>query len=314
MVSIDAGPHGFLNGGHAHADALSIDLSLQGQPVFVDPGTFTYTGSADKRDYFRRTSSHSAAVLDGRESAVPAGPFQWSSRATAHAEAWCERDAITLFAGSHDGFGKPADVRYVRIVAFIQPDLWIVRDEVHAVGDHELAVHWQCAPGIRAVNEADSITLELASGLAHLRVAEPGGRWSVRNGNVSPTYGVSQEAPHLEYRKRGSAPFAVTTVIGDGVVPQVTAPGDPGISVTRLSWRERHGILVTRGSAQLDWLVTDAAVAWIEMDVASRPAKVVAAGVRSLTISGTELLAGEAVLPGFSARRESPPDETWTAD
>ncbi len=54
MMTIDAGPHGFLSGGHAHADALSIDLTVHGQPVFVDPGTLTYTVSAENRDRFRK--------------------------------------------------------------------------------------------------------------------------------------------------------------------------------------------------------------------------------------------------------------------
>ncbi len=39
----DAGRHGFLNGGHAHADALSIVLTAGGRHLFVDNGTATYT-------------------------------------------------------------------------------------------------------------------------------------------------------------------------------------------------------------------------------------------------------------------------------
>src|SRR4030095_4322274 len=40
---LDVGAHGFMNGGHAHADALSLTLSLDGRPLLVDPGTATYT-------------------------------------------------------------------------------------------------------------------------------------------------------------------------------------------------------------------------------------------------------------------------------
>ena len=35
-----------MNCGHAHADALAFELAIDGQAVFVDPGTFTYTASA----------------------------------------------------------------------------------------------------------------------------------------------------------------------------------------------------------------------------------------------------------------------------
>jgi len=62
VLTIDAGPHGFLNAGHAHADALSLDLTVRGHRVFVDPGTFTYTTSSTWRDSFRETASHNAVI------------------------------------------------------------------------------------------------------------------------------------------------------------------------------------------------------------------------------------------------------------
>ena len=49
---------------HAHADALSFQLWLDGRPVVVDPGTFTYEPGAD-RDWFRGTRAHSTVAVDG---------------------------------------------------------------------------------------------------------------------------------------------------------------------------------------------------------------------------------------------------------
>ena len=46
----DAGPHGFLNGGHAHADALSVVLTVGGEPLLIDPGTGDYTMDPALRD------------------------------------------------------------------------------------------------------------------------------------------------------------------------------------------------------------------------------------------------------------------------
>ena len=53
---IDAGPHGYLNGGHAHADALSVTLTVRGRPFLIDPGTACYTIDPELRDRFRSTS------------------------------------------------------------------------------------------------------------------------------------------------------------------------------------------------------------------------------------------------------------------
>ena len=40
---IDGGPHGYQNGGHAHADALSLTFTSRGLPLLIDPGPCRYT-------------------------------------------------------------------------------------------------------------------------------------------------------------------------------------------------------------------------------------------------------------------------------
>jgi hypothetical protein len=49
---------------HAHADALSFQLWLDGRPVVVDPGTSTYEADPD-RDRDRGTAAHSTVAVDG---------------------------------------------------------------------------------------------------------------------------------------------------------------------------------------------------------------------------------------------------------
>src|SRR6185503_16095739 len=74
---LDAGPHGYRNGGHAHADALSLTLSIDGHPLLIDPGTSTYTMDSQLRDNMRSTASHNTVTFDGRSQSVPDGPFHW---------------------------------------------------------------------------------------------------------------------------------------------------------------------------------------------------------------------------------------------
>jgi hypothetical protein len=77
---------------HAHADALSFQLWLDGRAVVVDPGAYTYEPGPE-RDWFRSTRAHSTLAVDGRDQfdlwgAFRAGPFpEVHLRSTAPLEA-----------------------------------------------------------------------------------------------------------------------------------------------------------------------------------------------------------------------------------
>jgi uncharacterized heparinase superfamily protein len=60
---------------HAHADALSLQLWWDGQPVLADPGSFTYEPGPD-RDWFRSTRAHSTIRVDGRDQFETWGAFR----------------------------------------------------------------------------------------------------------------------------------------------------------------------------------------------------------------------------------------------
>lgn len=49
---------------HFHQDAGSITIAYDGNPLIIDPGTFTYTGSSYWRNYFRSFQSHSTVYAD----------------------------------------------------------------------------------------------------------------------------------------------------------------------------------------------------------------------------------------------------------
>lgn len=45
--------------GHFHDDQLSVSIKINGEDIFVDPGTGSYTSNASLRNYLRDSSSHS---------------------------------------------------------------------------------------------------------------------------------------------------------------------------------------------------------------------------------------------------------------
>jgi len=54
-------------GAHAHNDKLSFELTLDGEDVIVDPGTYTYTSFPAIRNQFRSTAYHNTAFINGCE-------------------------------------------------------------------------------------------------------------------------------------------------------------------------------------------------------------------------------------------------------
>ena len=293
LVTIDAGPHGFLNGGHAHADALSIDLTVNGAPFVVDPGTYTYTMTREWRDQFRHTRSHNAATVDGRASAVPAGPFQWSTRVTSACDTWFDDGHVLLFSGVHDGF-KPANYR--RTVVYLRPAIWIIRDEFRAAGEgegegegkveHELAVHWQCKTGITVSPEAGE-TLRLTSAEGPdviIRTAEPAG-WNVDETWISPMHGLRERSSRLTAARRGTDVICLTTMISGTVVEASLMPRDDNSARVDVRWGNRAGVLLF-GGGRFGRLDTDAVVAWIEIGPDAEPHSVTAASYSRLTMDG----------------------------
>jgi hypothetical protein len=140
---LDAGPHGFLNGGHAHADALSIVLSVAGDPIFVDPGTGTYTMDAAARDRFRSSRMHNTLTLGGRDAAVPRGPFHWQTRADARIlAARCGAD-LDFAVAAHDAY---APFRHVRAVLAMHGLGWLIVDRVTGPGEIAADTWWHLHP------------------------------------------------------------------------------------------------------------------------------------------------------------------------
>ena len=190
----DCGPHGFLNGGHAHADALAIAASVSGEPLLVDPGTATYTMDPELRDRFRSTAMHNTVVVDGRPHSLPRGPFHWATRADARCRVWHPGEQADYVEGDHDAY---APTRHVRCVFAIHGVGWIVVD--HLVGrpaSMPAAAMWHIDPRWAwARTNANGVGFRTSSGQsASLEMSVP--LQVVRGGleAFAPEYGSVTEA------------------------------------------------------------------------------------------------------------------------
>jgi uncharacterized heparinase superfamily protein len=89
--------------GHAHADTLSIELSVGDQRVFVNSGVSTYEAN-DIRALERSTAAHNTVELNGADSSEVWAAFRVARRARIVKREMREVDGAILLEASHDGY------------------------------------------------------------------------------------------------------------------------------------------------------------------------------------------------------------------
>ncbi len=91
--------------GHAHADNLSFEMSLNGQRVLVNSGTSTYAVSEERRRQ-RGTAAHNTVVVDHADSSDVWSSFRVGRRARPGPVALRERNGSIELTASHDGYRR----------------------------------------------------------------------------------------------------------------------------------------------------------------------------------------------------------------
>ena len=227
----DAGRHGYLNGGHAHSDALAVTLTVARRPLLIDPGTATYTADPEVRDRFRSTSMHNTVVVNGLPQSRPRGPFHWTAAAEARGSTWRAGDTCDYVEGTHDGY---APLAHTRSVLALHGVGWLIVDRVLGSGAADAVASWHLAPGWRAVRGHER-TVELLHGDMRSAIASTAPTHIVED-ECSPVYGVIERSATLRATATGRLPLgfatfvAATSEIADGlsIDPAVITdmPGD----------------------------------------------------------------------------------------
>jgi heparinase II/III-like protein len=211
---IDGGPHGFQNGGHAHADALSMTMSVRGLPLLIDPGTGCYTVNRALRDRMRSTAMHNTVTIDGRSQSIACGPFHWTHTANASVARWRTNDGFDYFDGAHDGY---APLVHRRHLLALHRDLVIVADLVEGGGIHRAAAHWHFDPRW-SVDVLDNRAVVNASTERIGIFVTPGsietfcGDDATGLGWFSPAYGRIEPTRAMRVTHHADAPFWIATV------------------------------------------------------------------------------------------------------
>jgi hypothetical protein len=224
QLIVDVGPLGCpISSGHGHADLLSVQCSVFGEPVLVDAGTYCYTAEAPWRNFFRGTAAHSTVIVDSQPQATPAGPFGWHEHPRARLGKWHSDATFDFLEASHDAYlSLPDPVRIRRRVIFVKPHYWIVVDDLGGRSSHVVDLTFQFAPLEVTLGPHPWARARTPRGRALWLASFPAGpvRAAIKCGELSPIrgwistdYGQRQPAPMLIYSSDVMLPWRMITLL-----------------------------------------------------------------------------------------------------
>lgn len=160
---VDAGPLGYLGiAAHGHADALQVCLAVDGDPVLVDPGTYSYRADKEWRDYFRGTSAHNTVRINELDQSVSGGRFMWTRKAQVFGVKVSRSDASSFeLSAWHDGYTRlRGRFKHSRQVQFkgLKQEL-VVTDRVQGQEPGLIELHWHVHPSWTARLENHTVVI-----------------------------------------------------------------------------------------------------------------------------------------------------------
>lgn len=200
-----------INYGHRHADLLSFELHVNGIPLIIDPGTYTYSGDEWFRRYFRGTHAHNTLVIDNKDQfEFREGPFGIRRIANIKEMDVFLSENIVFFETTHNGYSP---ILHKRQVFFIQPDYWVINDLVTGEGEHTLSLFFHFAPETKVKFLSNDI-VKINKDKANMLISSSlNPKPEIIEGWVSPYYGMKVKAPVLKYTKRCYLPKEFTTIL-----------------------------------------------------------------------------------------------------
>ena len=128
-LHFDAAPLGYLSiAAHGHADALSFLMHVNGFPVFVDSGTYSYHVSKQWREYFVSTMAHNTVCVDVENQATQAGDTMWLNHYQCTVLGMQQNCKVEIVKATHTGY---KNVSHTRTIEFIkEEDTFLITDEI----------------------------------------------------------------------------------------------------------------------------------------------------------------------------------------
>jgi uncharacterized heparinase superfamily protein len=195
--------------GHAHADTLSVELSLDGTRLVTNGGTSTYAPGVTREEE-RATANHATVEIDGMNSSEVWASFRVGRRARPTDVRASRLDDGGEAEASHDGYrflpGTPVHQRTLTVSTGGST----IRDRVEGDGTHEVVGRFPLHPSVNRAEITDSgWRIETAANRTVIVTVEGSVECRIEEGRFAPEFGVRQRRPVLAWRAKGTPPIDV---------------------------------------------------------------------------------------------------------
>lgn len=177
---------------HGHADALSLTLTCNDQPILIDPGTYRYNGVPQWRRYFKSTRAHNTVTIDRKDQAVQETGFIWSKPYTSKLTACQKVDGGVFMQASHDGYVRlKKPVVHTRSLLWLEKGIFVFMDEFSGKGAHDFEMNLHLHPKISVT--ADEFGWIVRNNCVDIYIASTTA-FAICQGSTEPPLGWYSEA------------------------------------------------------------------------------------------------------------------------
>lgn len=186
--------------GHTHCDALSFECFVDGEPLLVNCGTYSYQG--ELRAWFRSTEASSAVKINAREQAQCWDDFRVARFGRCLS---AEGNGSSARATFRDYAGNVAE----RTISLLG-DMLVIRTALQTAGSATCYYHLAQGAGFELCEGKARITRADQAGLLTCSVTYSGATsLTVRERYRAEEYGLLQRAPTVEAQMRSEQIFVI---------------------------------------------------------------------------------------------------------
>ncbi len=131
QMNLQAGPFGYLDCPHSHADHLHVNMTVGGESLIIDPGTLCYTLNPEWRNHLRSAAAHNGPRLEDAEFFDPNDVFGWQVKPECRVVD-CYSGGRAAYTAAVYTLKHPSGLRaeFRRQILDVNEHGWLIRDQI----------------------------------------------------------------------------------------------------------------------------------------------------------------------------------------